>query len=115
MTSVVRGPALCEIAGPSVGDLYMRLHTGADRALEGTRPCDGSRTASRRLRIRDHADSKHRGLTAWPRRWLRCRANRLEAVKSYRGELDRCRRIIARRNGEQARVYGHLPCQTGAG
>ncbi|MGF6779982.1 ATP-dependent DNA helicase [Paraburkholderia sp. GAS334] len=111
MTYVVAVRALCEFAAKR-GDLDLRF-TPAPTALEGIA---GHATVSARRASGYESEitltGTHRGLT------VRGRAdgydpvlNRLEEVKTHRGDLDTMPANHRALHWAQARVYGHLLCQ----
>ncbi|TDN69428.1 ATP-dependent DNA helicase [Paraburkholderia sp. BL10I2N1] len=111
MTYIVAVRALCEFAAKR-GDLDLRF-TPAPTGQEGIA---GHATVSGRRASGYEAEitltGVHRGLT------VRGRAdgydpalNRLEEIKTYRGELDSMPANHRALHWAQARVYGHLLCQ----
>ena len=111
MTYVVAVRALCEFAARR-GDLDLRFTPAptAQEGIAGHATVSGRRASGYESEIT--LTGEHRGLS------VRGRAdgydpalNRLEEVKTYRGELDSMPANHRALHWAQARVYGHLLCQ----
>lgn len=111
MSFVVAVRALCEFTA-KCGDLDLRF-TPAPSALEGI---EGHATVARRRGANYEAEitlvGAYRDLTVRGRAdGYDAALNRLEEVKTYRGELDAMPGNHRALHWAQARVYGHLLCQ----
>ncbi|HLX02123.1 MAG TPA: ATP-dependent DNA helicase, partial [Trinickia sp.] len=114
MTYIVAVRALCEFTAKR-GDLDLRF-TPAPTALEGIA---GHATVAARRASAYEAEitltGTHRDLTVRGRAdGYDAALNRLEEVKTYRGDLDAMPANHRALHWAQALVYGHLLCQTRA-
>jgi len=114
MSLVVAVRALCEFTA-KCGDLDLRF-TPAPSALEGI---EGHATVARRRGVNYEAEitlvGSYRELSVRGRAdGYDAALNRLEEVKTYRGDLDAMPANHRVLHWAQARVYGHLLCQARA-
>jgi len=114
MTYVVAVRTLCEFTARR-GDLDLRF-TPAPSALEGIA---GHQTVTSRRAAGYEAEitltGTHRGLTVRGRAdGFDAALNRLEEIKTHRGDLEKMRANHRVLHWAQARVYGHLLCEARA-